>query len=241
MITFHPKNSLYALLGIILLLLLLHLGSFYYVTSNGLPPSNEIFEELNFGKEKNIPAIFSAGLLFIASVLLAITGSSKLKMRNKRMFWFSLSFIFFFLGFDELLRIHEKIDLDMHVPARIEGIFHYSWVIPYGTALILMTAVIIRPLFELPKRTLYGFILAGILFVGGALGMEMFTGWYLVQENITRRNLDLIPEVFLMYTLEELLEMTGVSIFIFFILDFLKNYRRETHAEPIEPKFKWKN
>lgn len=220
-----PQKILNLLIAGIVILLILHLGNYFYVINNGLNESAYWFKKLNFNEEKNLPAIFSSSLLLTASVLLGVISFKKLTIQKNILFWSLLSFIFLFLGLDELLRIHEKIDLDVTAGGATKGIFHYSWVIPYGTALILLGILLVKPLFQLPRKTLSGFILAGFIFVSGALFTEMFTGWYLVNQGLDKKiHISLIPEIFALNTMEELLEMIGSGIFIFFILDFLQKF-----------------
>ena len=81
-------------------------------------------------------------------------------------------------------------------------------------------------MFELPKKAAINFVSAGVIFVAGALGMEMFTGWYIDANNLAGLEINTIPEIFILYTIEELLEMLGISFFIFSLLNFLSKYKR---------------
>jgi hypothetical protein len=49
------------------------------------------------------------------------------------------------------------------------------WVIPYGIASAVLALLYFRFVWQLPRVTRARFIVAGLLFVGGALGFEMLS------------------------------------------------------------------
>lgn len=67
-------------------------------------------------------------------------------------------------------------------------------------------------------------ILSGIIFISGAVGIEMITGVFI--ENNIKSNQELIDSssIFFLYTLEETLEMVGVSYFIYTLHSFFKKH-----------------
>jgi hypothetical protein len=209
-------------IGVLLTLNIISYLNLYY---NHLDPESFFFRKTNFDEEKNAPSIFSACLHFIASILLTIVGFSKLKIENSKKFWWSLSFVFLFTGMDELLRIHEKIGGSISNTYETSGILHFAWVIPYVLAVFLLALFIFKPLFRLPKKTVINFIVAGFLFILGAVGVEMLTGWYIEHYQLDETKLFRIPDTFILSTIEELLEMLGMSLFVYAILLFLKKYR----------------
>ena len=62
------------------------------------------------------------------------------------------------------------------------------------------------------------FLLAGGLYIGGALGMEMIGGYY--TDFYGKNNLTYA----LITCLEEVLEMTGIVVFIHGLLDYMRLY-----------------
>jgi len=92
---------------------------------------------------------------------------------------------------------------------------------------MLIALACFKPLFALPKQTLRHFILSAIIFLLGAVGMEMFTGWYISHQNLEGLDIDRMPTIFVLYTIEELLEMLGVGYFIYSLLQFISDYRRK--------------
>ena len=218
-----PKIVILVLTGLIFLMLLLNITSYLHLYLNNGDSTEIFFRKTNFNEEKNAPSIFSSLLHFFASFLLALIGKSRLKIETSKKFWFILSFIFFFLGMDELLRIHEK--LGGNSLEGFSGLFLYSWIIYYSIALVILGFILIKPLSTLPKKTLGGFLISGIIFLSGAVGVENFTGGYIHLHELNENLIIHSPLVFTLYTLEELLEMMGVSLFIYYLLLFLVQYK----------------
>jgi hypothetical protein len=70
----------------------------------------------------------------------------------------------------------------------------------------------------LPAQTRRAFVLAGAIYIGGALGMEMIDGLYASlygEKNLTYAFLT---------TIEETLEMLGIVVFLHTLLTYLKRY-----------------
>jgi hypothetical protein len=74
---------------------------------------------------------------------------------------------------------------------------------------------------NLPRKIGLLFILSGVLFVGGALGMELIGGWYAFTcgtDNLMYRTVAM---------LEEMLEMIGIAVFIYSLLTYIRTYIKE--------------
>lgn len=139
--------------------------------------------------------------------------------------WRFLAFIFVFLAVDEFVSIHEYLITPMQAVAEAldlrSGYLYFAWFIPYSAALIVAAAVLIPFFFRLPVRTRGYFLFAGIIFVSGAVGMEMIGGNYWVSQGWS---IDMGEDVNLQYamivTIEELLEMIGIVLFIQGLADY---------------------
>lgn len=222
------KRIFYSLLAVIFLLSLLHFTAFLAAYYELIHYNDFFFQYVNFDEEKNLPSIFSSLLHLTAAVLLGLIGSSSDTNRNRRFFWWTLSFIFVFLALDELLRIHEMAGRNLSKVLDTSGVFHYSWIIPYGFAVTLIGLLLLKPVLELPPMTKNRFILSGVIFLSGAIGIEMATGWLISFKEMESMQLIIVPEFFFLYTLEELLEMTGVSFFIFSLLEFRSSQKKSS-------------
>ncbi len=221
-----PRLIFKGLLGLILVLFILHIASYLNVYYNDLTAENVFFKKTNFDSEKNIPTTFAALLHFFASIVLFKVGLTALKIKNRNYFWFSISFVFLFLGFDELLRIHEKFTGQSSALMDNADIFLYSWIVYYLLAALILGLIFLKPLLELPKKTLINFIIAGGIFVFGAVVLENIAGTYVVNHAIEKSQVIITPEIFILATVEELCEMFGVTYFIFSILKFREKYKR---------------
>lgn len=222
---FHPKKIFYSLLGIILILFFLNLASFLNLHLNNLEQNNIFFKKTNFNLEKNIPSIFSSLLHLFSSFLLASVGLLNLKTKPGKSFWWGLSFVFFFLSIDELLRIHEKIEGSSGFIMKGTGIFLYGWILYYSIGLIILSLLLVRPFFKLPQKTIKRFLTAGAIFLFGAIVLENIAGWFILERNIVPEQIHVTPQLFMLYTLEELCEMIGVTYFIYAILQFRRRHK----------------
>ncbi|HSI70746.1 MAG TPA: hypothetical protein VK941_10970 [Gillisia sp.] len=221
----NPPKVFYSLTGIILLLLILNIASYFHFFLNDLTPRDYFFRKTNFNIEKNLPSIFAGVLHFIAAFYLALIAKTDLKMEKTRVFWWAMSAIFIFLGLDEILRIHERIEGGATFFDETFSFFLYNWIVYYGIALIILGIIFIKPLLSLPRKTLYQFIAAGLIFVTGAIGIENLTGHIISHHHLPESEIINSPLIFTLYTIEELLEMMGVAYFIYAMLRFLQLYK----------------
>jgi len=208
-----PKKVAYVLLWVVMVLSLLNsslLGLHFYL---GDSAPDKLAEYFDFDIEGNIPTLYSAVTVFICSGLLALIARVNWnRPGGKRYYWMGLSVLFLFLALDEGAAIHEELSnfLEQYMQAR--GALFFLWVIPYGIATALLAIVYFRFVWELPKVTRARFIGAGLLFVGGALGFDMVGA--IVAE---RSGYDTVLYT-LLYTIEEMLEMLGIVLFIYALL-----------------------
>ncbi len=218
------KRVLLILSACITLLLVLHIVSYINFYTNQLSTRDFFFRKFNLSEEKNVPSIFSGLLHLTASLLLFKIATIKLKIDKKKFFWISLGVLFLFLGLDELFRIHESVARFMTKNYPTDGAFLYGWVIPYGIAVIIIGLLYLKPLLSLPKRTMLNFVLSGSIFLIGAIGLEMASGWYWTEYNISVEDQHFTIPLFILYTFEELFEMLGISLFIYELWRFKNKY-----------------
>jgi hypothetical protein len=94
------------------------------------------------------------------------------------------------------------------------GFHHTYWAIPALAGLVAVGLYYLPFLWRLPGRTRILFVLAGVIFIGGAIGVEMLSG------NFYETHGDTLGYS-LVVTLEESLEMAGVIVFVYAILDYV--------------------
>ncbi len=103
--------------------------------------------------------------------------------------------------------------------------YFYTWIIYYACPLILPGIFFFRTLFQLPGKTLLNFFLVGFIFILAAVVLENVAGKYSWSYRIHREVIQIIPEIFILYTIEEFLEMFRVSFLIYSILKFPDLYK----------------
>lgn len=174
-------------------------------------------------QEGNIPSFFSALMLLFTALLLGII--AVFKKRTQASYasqWAILAFGFLFLAVDEATSIHELLmrPTSELLGDHASGIFYFSWVIPGITFTLLFALTFVKFLLHLPLRTRGLFLVAAILFVGGAMGIELIGGRYAELHGMQNLTYNMIA------TLEETLEMAGVIVFIFALLEYIgTNYK----------------
>lgn len=179
-----------------------------------------ITEFFDVGIEGNIPTIYSVIGLFIASVTaLTASAASKLNRDGLSKYWVAVSIVMLFLAFDEGAMIHEEVGsfFEEYFPNVATGYLYWIWVVPYGIVALLFFAAMFPFLQFLPRRTSYGLVTAGAVFISGAVGVEVVSARIYEQHS----EASLRPPVYyLLYSIEEFLEKLGVITFIYFSLDY---------------------
>lgn len=175
------KGTVWVLVGIAVLLVIVsvigqiisHLTN--YDLAFGLIPLVYVNSELS------IPTVFSTLLLFICAILLVIITVVKTQRKDAfRKYWGVLSAGFLFMTFDEGSSIHELLDDPMRrfFGNQNPGLFHFAWVVPGIILIAVLGIFFIKFFLHLPKKTRTNFILAAVLYIGGAVGVEMIGGQY---------------------------------------------------------------
>lgn len=209
-----PKIALRSLLALVAVLLL---ANFIAIIAKLYFPglAFSIMGYFDFDRERNVPTFFSAIILLLSAVLLYMIVIIHRKSGKPILPWLILCLIFAFFALDEIASLHEILGRKVRAQLNTTGVFYFGWVIPYGIAIIIFCVLYIKFLLSLSKRIRILFILSGAIYVIGAMGMEMPGGWY--SHNYGEHNL----VYSLIYTLEELLEMVGISVFIYTLLTYM--------------------
>ena len=172
-------------------------------------------------REENIPTWYAASTLLVCSILLAtIAQAKKTQGAPHALYWSVLALMFLCLSLDEATEIHDNWSGLLPSEFDLKGFLYFSWVI-LGAALALIVFLFyLRFLAALPPRTRYLFLIAGIVYVGGAIGMETVGASVFVHSG--REHTLLFA---MMTTLEEFLEMLGILVFIYALLSYMRSQR----------------
>jgi len=179
----------------------------------------------NSAAEGNLPTYFSSFLILFSSFLLLVIALGERKCKSaKFIYWIGLSIGFLYLSMDEMLIFHEKVSLFINSITDFsgKGIFLSSWVLFGAIAVIIIFLVYIKFFIRLNPKTRRVFLLAGALYVGAALGLEILENLY--AESYGQ---DLVYSM--MQNIEEGLEMAAIIIFIRGLLNYIAdNFRSLT-------------
>ena len=225
-----PKSIFRKLLMLIFLLLGANIMALVLRVNTDSRVINSIASLFDFNREANLPSLYATITLLACAVLLFyLYRTSKREQKPLAKQWLLLSVVFAFLALDEIASIHERFTPLMKSWYDFDGFLYYAWVIPYGLAIAVLGFICIPFLQKLPKNVSFLFIIAAIVFVSGAIGLELLGGQH--DELYGQYNL----QYMLYYTLEELLEMLGVAIFIYGLLTYIVDH---TNASTFKIKVK---
>ncbi|OLY93416.1 hypothetical protein SAMN05444008_107236 [Cnuella takakiae] len=212
------RLSLYLLATSFVLLGLHLLAYFIFFRFPQLSTASLLTQRFGLDRDGNIPTLFATLLLLFSAVLLYFIAQQTRQQQGKTYGqWLLLSLIFVFLGIDEATQIHEftssLIKSVNHGP--IPGLFRHAWIIPYLVLTVAVGLYYFRFVLALPRRTRNLFILAGAIYVGSAMGLEMLEG---LEATINGKSSLLILK---MQTVEEMLEMNAIILFNYALMQYL--------------------
>ena len=174
---------------------------------NGLVP---LFD---FNEEQSVPTWFSCCLLMMSAALLAVIAAANRYENLPYRWWSILALVFVYLSLDEALSFHERLNRPVRELLDTGGALYYAWVIPYALFAMGLLAFSVRPLRALPFATRRRLVVAGILFVCGAMGMELL-GSQIVTSN--QMKVTLLADMAM--TIEEILELSGGIVLVYALL-----------------------
>ena len=206
-------KKLVCLIVILLFLNILGLISKFYFGHDHVYGLVSLFD---FDTEQNIPTFYSATAILCSSLLLFFITFTHKSNGCRYLGWMGLAVIFLFLSIDEISSIHERLTKLVRPLLDTSGLLFSAWVIPYGLAVIVFVAAYLRFLIRLPKNIMFLFILSGMIFVLGAVGLELLEGNHYELHG----SADVTFAVF--YTIEEFMEMFGIVLFIYTLLSYIE-------------------
>lgn len=161
----------------------------------------------NLNAEVSIPTWFSQTILFIAAsvaLLIALTAQKYTR------YWMGISAIFLYMSIDEGAAIHELTTGPMQQLLGVSsGHLYYAWIVLFGSIALVIGLLYLRFLRDLPTKTRWLLVLSGVIFVSGAIGVEMFEASIAAQTGETSLTYTLLVGI------EEFMEMVGVTIAIY--------------------------
>ncbi len=166
--------------------------------------------------EISVPNWFSVILLFVLSATTFTIALTETARKNRfSSHWQWLVIIFLLMSIEESASFRDSI---ITIPLRdlfnLSGIFYFSWVIPVGILTLVFIVSYLRFFRQLPNNVRNFFLLGFFVYVSGAIGGELISGWLITQRN----DLNIYSYI---TTFEELLEMMGMILILHALLLYI--------------------
>ncbi len=213
--------------GLILSFVLLIIGTLHIVATYGLThfelssSYKELASRFDMNQEVSVPTWFEQMLLFVVAVISGLIGLAR-RTNNLKYYkhWLGLGVIFTFLSLDEGSSLHELFTIASKNTFGENGIFstflYYGWVVVGALVFLIVSLAYLKFWLHLPIKTRVLFFISAIIYVSGAIGVEIISGLDFARNgyNFTYAIMNLI---------EEMMEGIGAIFFIYTISDYAKN------------------
>lgn len=157
--------------------------------------------KLSLSGEQNVPTWFSSSLLLGCALA---AGAIARRAASWRRSWWGMAAAFGYVSLDETAELHEHLGGHFHAG----GVLYFDWIVPAVAVLGVLAVVYLRFMLALPAATRLRLLVAGVVYIGGAAGMELPLGWWTEHHGPDNLGYALIDWV------EETLEMVGASLAI---------------------------
>ena len=154
---------------------------------------------LSLSYEANLPTWFSSSLLLACAVSAGAIAHNSAQWRKH---WWFITGLATWMSLDEAVGLHEH--LGGHFGGT--GVLFFDWVIPAAAIVTLLVVAFVPFIRALHPPTRTRLIIAGAVYVSGALVMELPLGWWTEQRGMYTIGYALIDWV------EETLEMVGAAL-----------------------------
>lgn len=208
-----PRLLLRSLLACFGLLLALHLLTLVARFGFGHDYVFGFAPMFNLDAERNISMAYTFMLFVLASSVCILAANIERKSTSR---WTFLGIVFLILGIDEFISIHEKFTGPVRELLSTSGLFYFAWIIPYFVIVAVLFLILVGWLRDLPKDLRTGMLVSAFIYLSGVFLMEGIGGWYF---NGVPERKDLV--YYFIVTLEESLEILGLTIFIYFVAKYL--------------------
>lgn len=166
--------------------------------------------------ERSLPSWYeNLSMAAAAALLAAIAVLSRRIDPQNRVQWTALAVIFLLMAIDGAVSFHEVTVDPLRNAFHLGGIFYFSWVIIATPVVIALGLYFIPFLLRLPRQTAIRMVIAGAVFVGGALGTEFLGGYFASASGI-----DALPYM-VTAAIQECLESIGMTLFVIALLRHL--------------------
>ncbi len=176
-----------------------------------------LFRQLfDVDEEDALPTWFSSFLLLIVSAFLWYCARRKRDSADRwAVYWYVLSVGFLLMSIDEVAGIHETIN----------SIIDSHWAVGGGILALVIGLCFVPFLLGLPRRTALLFVVSGVVYISGVVGIELLS-----------QPMDSDSLAYNLVTLvEEGLEIFGVILFLYGLLDHMRQPGTDTAKSTLAP------
>ena len=164
----------------------------------------------DLNKENTFGTWLSAVFLLAAAVVAGLLACRT--DRTNRRGWLTIAAVLTVASVDEIATFHEIVGEVVRRSLDLGGVLLYAWVLPVGLVVAVLAASLLPFLVRLPRSIGRAMIIAGFIYVVGALGMELAEGW------LDTRQLGNVGTAILTGA-EEAMEMGGALLALSAMLD----------------------
>ena len=176
----------------------------------------ELVRLVDVNQEQSIPTWYAAVTLLLCAIILAVIVVASRQLRDGRTrSWAGLSLLALGCSVEEVAAVHEASIGPLRVVLGAGGLLYHTWVVPGAVLVLAISLTYARFIAGLDRVTRGWLVLAGFLYLTGALGVEMVGGAYAEQwgeETLVYAGL---------VAVEEFLEMAGVAVLVYALLSHL--------------------
>lgn len=155
--------------------------------------------KLSLSYEGNVPTWLATVLLFSCALAAGAIARRALTFRRH---WWGVAAVFAYASLDEAAELHEHLGGNF----ALGGVLYFDWIIPAGVLLVCLGVIFwpfVRALEPATRRRL---VIAGCIYIGGAVLMELPLGWWTDRAGSDSLGYALIDWV------EETMELAGASL-----------------------------
>jgi hypothetical protein len=182
----------------------------------GFPAFSVLLRQFSTDIEGNVPTWSNAALMLVAALLAwGVSIQARLAAGPWRRHWAVLAAAFAYLSLDEATGLHERTIPYVADVVGTGDLTNAGWGLVAGPITAVLALIYIPFLRGMPARTGRLLVAAGAIYLSGALGMEVVGALSLDVEELG----DGFAYV-LASTVEELLEMLGVTVLLYAVLTY---------------------
>jgi hypothetical protein len=195
------------------------------------PTAKGLALKFDLDSENTVPAWFSSTCLFLCALTLGFIAAAQWDdARGHGPRWVQVAILFVLLSLDEAASFHEKLARPMSNLLYKGEFIVWAWVIPCSIFGVLFLLTFSKFLMQLPLKTRRSFIVAGLIFCSGCIGMEVIGA-----DPVAARETFNFPYLLMVIT-EESLEMLGAILFLRALLEYLATNVREVDIRWARPQ-----